>query len=75
MYIAETEEAWWKEVPYGSIDRLIIGPLGIQDNNGTFGLLPAMQAKFQRVLDAARAANPSISVLGVRRRLQGEKAK
>lgn len=64
MYVAETEQSWWYQIPYDKVDILIMGPGGMQKaDGGKFGLLPSLRAKFNKVVTTARKANPGIKIL------------
>ncbi|EJK67736.1 hypothetical protein THAOC_11195 [Thalassiosira oceanica] len=76
MYLADSPEPnstyaslpeEWDRVDYTVVDRLIIGPLGIQ-SDGHFGLVGdegkfgSLDDRFDRVLSDARRSNPSIEI-------------
>lgn len=64
MYIAETEQDWWYQIPYDKVDVMYLGPAGIQrDDGGNFGLLPALKDRFSKVVSKARAMNPAIKIV------------
>jgi hypothetical protein len=73
MYLADDQAynqipAEWSAIDFSVVDVLTVGPAGIQDDKGTFGLYNSPQTgdlahRFKWVLQTARKQNPNIRII------------